>query len=94
MARSDLIKDATRAQRKAIIRRVLSRCGNSSCENCGSCSLGAGDPFGTYQAYIDGEKEIPEISMEIAEHPRAIIDVAGELLAHIAGHIAAMPRSE
>ena len=67
MAKSDLIKDTTPAEREAIIRRALSGCGNGSCENCGSCSLGAGDPFGTYQAYIDGEKEIAEINMEIAE---------------------------
>ena len=67
MAKSDLIKDTTPAEREAIIRRALSGCGNGSCENCGSCSLGAGDPFGTYQAYIDGKKEIAQINMEIAE---------------------------
>lgn len=42
---STLIKDTTREQREEIIRRSLSGCGEGSCENCGSCSLGAGDPY-------------------------------------------------
>ena len=37
------------------------------CDNCGSCSLGAGDPYGTYQPYIDGEMEIADINMMVAE---------------------------
>lgn len=41
--------------------------GNGSCDNCGSCSLGAGDPYGTYQPYIDGEMEIADINMMVAE---------------------------
>ena len=65
--RSTLIKDTTREEREEIIRLALSGCGNGSCENCGSCSLGAGDPFAMYQPYIDGEMEIAEINTRKAE---------------------------
>ena len=66
LVRSTLIKDTTREQREEIIRKSLSGCGEGSCENCGSCSLGAGDPYEVYQPYIDGVKEIREINAEIA----------------------------
>lgn len=66
MARSTLIKDTTREEREEIIRLALSGCGNGSCENCGGCSLGAGDPFQQYQPYVDGLKEIAEVNAEIA----------------------------
>ena len=46
---------------------ALAGCGNGSCDNCSSCSLGAGDPYGTYQPYIDGEMEIADINMMVAE---------------------------
>ena len=46
MAKSKLIKDTTRAEREEIIKLALAGCGNGSCDNCGSCSLGAGDPYG------------------------------------------------
>lgn len=65
--RSTLIKDTTREEREETIRLALSGCGNGSCENCGSCSLGAGDPFAMHQPYIDGEMEIAEINMRKAE---------------------------
>ena len=63
MAKSKLIKDTTRAEREEIIKLALAGCGNGSCDNCGSCSLGAGDPYGTYQPYIDGEMEIADINI-------------------------------
>ena len=66
MTKSTLIKDTTRAEREEIIRQGLSWCGEGSCELCGSCSLGAGDPWAMYQPYIDGEKEISEINAERA----------------------------
>lgn len=66
LVRSTLIKDTTREQREEIIRKSLSGCGEGSCENCGSCSLGAGDPYVIYQPYIDGAKEIREINAELA----------------------------
>ena len=62
MAKSKLIKDTTRAEREEIIKLALAGCGNG-----GSCSLGAGDPYGTYQHYIDGEMEIADINMMVAE---------------------------
>lgn len=40
MAKSKLIKDTTRAEREEIIKLALAGCGNGSCDNCGSCSLG------------------------------------------------------
>lgn len=67
MAKSELIKDTTRAEREEIIKLALAGCGNGSCDNCGSCSLGAGDPYGTHQPYIDGEMEIADINMMVAE---------------------------
>lgn len=67
MAKSKLIKDTTRTEREEIIKLALAGCGNGSCDNCGSCSLGADDPYGTYQPYIDGEMEIADINMMVAE---------------------------
>lgn len=59
-----LIKNTTREQREKIVRDALG-CGGSSCENCSACGVyGAGDPFEMYQPYIDGEKEITEITKE------------------------------
>ena len=66
-AKSKLIKDTTRAEREEIIKLALAGCGNGSCDNCGSCSLGAGDTYGTYQPYIDGEMEIADINTMVAE---------------------------
>lgn len=68
---SNLIADTTREQRQEIIRRSLSWCGEGSCENCGSCRLGSGDPWKIYQPYIDGEREIAEINAEIAAEREA-----------------------
>jgi len=61
--RSILIKDTTQKEREEIIRESLD-CGGSGCENCSSCWLGGGSPWGMYQDYIDGKKEIAEINME------------------------------
>lgn len=58
-----LIKDTTREEREEIIRKSLD-CGGGGCENCSSCALGGGDPYGMYQPYIDGKKEISEINAE------------------------------
>ena len=60
--KSLLIKDTTREQREKIIKESLS-CGGG-CENCSACWLGGGDPWGMYQDYIDGKKEIAQINME------------------------------
>ena len=59
--RSLLIKDTTKEEREEIIRQSLSCEGG--CENCSSCWLGGGSPWGMYQDYIDGKKEIAEINM-------------------------------
>ena len=59
---SILIKDTTREEREEIIRRSMD-CGGG-CENCSSCWLGGGSPWGMYQEYIDGKKEIAEINQE------------------------------
>lgn len=66
LGKSRLIKDTTREERKEIIRASLSWCGEGSCENCGSCSLGAGDPYEIYGPYIEGKEEIMEINARIA----------------------------
>lgn len=67
MGRSILIKDTTKAEREEIIRIALAGCGNGSCDNCGSCSLGAGDPYEMYAPYINGEMEIREVNAKRAE---------------------------
>ncbi len=63
--KSILIRDTTREEREALVHAALS-CGESSCENCSSCSLGGGDPYAMYQSYIDGEKELAEINAAYA----------------------------
>lgn len=60
--KSILIKDTTREEREAIVRKSLA-CADG-CENCNGCGLGTGDPFKMYRPYIEGEKEIHEINME------------------------------
>lgn len=52
-----LIKDTTREERLKIVRDSL---GEEGCANCGGCSLGAGEDM--YQDYIDGIREISEIT--------------------------------
>lgn len=59
-----LIKNTTRQQREQIVRDALS-CGGGGCENCSSCGVyGAGDPFEMYAPYVEGKKEIHEITQE------------------------------
>lgn len=60
---SILIKDTTREQREAIVRRALNFCGDSSCEMCSGCSMGVGKVDKMYQPFIDGHMEIAEINM-------------------------------
>lgn len=56
-----LIKNTTKEQREKIVRDALSGCGDG-CESCAGC--GGTDPVDLYQPYIDGEKEIAEITKE------------------------------
>ena len=63
--KSILIKDTTREEREEIIKSSLD-CG-SGCENCSSCWLGGGSPWGIYQDYTDGKREISEINMAYME---------------------------
>jgi len=59
-----LIKNTTRQEREQIVKNSLS-CGGGGCEDCSSCGVyGAGDPFDMYEPYIDGTKEIHEITQE------------------------------
>lgn len=59
-----LIKNTTREQREKIVRDSLS-CGAEPCDSCSSCGMyGAGDPFDMYKPYIEGKKELSEISRE------------------------------
>lgn len=59
-----LIKNTTREQREKIVRDALG-CGGGGCENCSACGIyGAIDPYEMYQPYIDGEKELLEITKE------------------------------
>ena len=60
--KSILIKDTTREEREEIIKSSLD-CG-SGCENCSSCWLGGGSPWGIYQVYIDGTRSFEDISLE------------------------------
>ena len=73
--KSILIKDTTREEREEIIKSSLD-CG-SGCENCSSCWLGGGSPWGIYQAYIDGKREISEINMAYMEEHRQNRQIRG-----------------
>ena len=66
--KSLLIKDTTREEREEIIRSSLD-CGGG-CEKCSGCWLGGGNPWGMYQDYIEGKREIREINMEYNERYR------------------------
>jgi hypothetical protein len=67
--KSILIKDTTKEEREQIIRESMD-CGGGGCENCSSCWLGGGSPWGIYQDYIDGKREIREINAEYMEKYR------------------------
>lgn len=59
-----LIKNTTREQREKIVRDSLN-CGGGSCENCSTCGVyGSGDPYDMYIEYIEGKKELSDISRE------------------------------
>ena len=75
LMKSILIKDTTREEREEIIRNSLD-CGGS-CENCSSCWLGGGNPWGIYQDYIDGKREIREINMGYMEEYRQDRQIKG-----------------
>ncbi len=63
---SILIKDTTREERIAIVRRGLSSGDCAGCDNCSGCSLGAVPIDKMYQPYIDGEMELREVNMRAA----------------------------
>ena len=57
-----LINETTREEREELVRRGLS-CDANECENCSACGMyGAGDMLEIYRDYIDGKKELSEIS--------------------------------
>lgn len=59
-----LIKNTTREQREQIVRDSLT-CGGGGCENCSGCgAFGAINPYDMYQPYIEGQKELAEITQE------------------------------
>lgn len=59
-----LIKDTTREEREMLVKSGLF-CDANECESCSACGLyGAGDMLELYKPYIDGEKELSEISAE------------------------------
>ncbi|HWT75121.1 MAG TPA: hypothetical protein VN258_10440 [Mobilitalea sp.] len=61
-----LIKSTTREHREQIVRESLD-CGGGGCENCSACgAYGAIDPYVMYQPYIDGIKELFEITQEFS----------------------------
>ena len=61
--KSVLIKDTTREEREAIVRKALwGDCG-AECEFCSGCdNRGGGRIESIYQPYIDGQKELREIN--------------------------------
>ncbi|MBQ3222313.1 MAG: hypothetical protein IJC54_00960 [Clostridia bacterium] len=64
--RSILIKDTTREEREQIVREALSCGSGGGCENCSGCGVfGAGDPLDLYKPYIDGEKELRDVTRDI-----------------------------
>lgn len=66
MSRSVLIADTTREERIRIVEQGLSWCGDSSCDLCSGCSLGAGSVDAMYRPYIEGEMELAEVNRKAA----------------------------
>ncbi len=61
-----LIKDTTREERERIVKNGLG-CDANECESCSACGLyGAGNMLELYQPYIEGLKELSEISAEFS----------------------------
>jgi len=61
-----LIKNTTREEREQIVMRSLS-CGGGGCDECSGCGIyGAGSALDMYQPYIDGEKELAEITAQFS----------------------------
>lgn len=59
-----LIKNTTREQREKLVRDSLS-CGGGGCDNCSGCGVyGASDPYEMYLPYINGEREIADITRD------------------------------
>jgi len=58
MDNSYLIKNTTREQREQIVKDALGNC-EAYCDGCAS-----GYGYDLYQDYIDGKKELTEITME------------------------------
>ena len=52
-----LIKNTTKEQREKIVKDSLGQCGN--CDGCGISGM-----YEMYQDYIDGKKEISDITRE------------------------------
>lgn len=61
--KSVLIKDTTPEERMAIVAQGLSFCDDSSCENCGGCSMGVASVDAMYRPYIKGKLELREVNM-------------------------------
>lgn len=62
MSEQFLIKNTTRAEREAIVRRSLS-CGGGGCDECSGCGVyGTGDAYEMYLPYIEGKMELREIN--------------------------------
>jgi hypothetical protein len=53
-----LIRNTTKAEREKIVGEAIGNCDG----NCDGCACGLGDEM--YRDYIDGKKELKEISME------------------------------
>lgn len=57
-----LIKDTTRRQREELVMDMLTACAGG-CESCPGCGArGGGEAFALYRPYIEGEKELADIS--------------------------------
>lgn len=61
------IKDTTKEERINIINELY-RCRNGDCDNCGICKIFVGvTPLEVYEPYIEGLKELDEVSREFNE---------------------------
>ena len=62
-----LIKDTTKEERIKIINELY-HCHNGDCDNCGICSIFVGtSPMEVFEPYIEGKKELNEVSMEFKQ---------------------------
>ena len=70
--KSLLIKDTTKEDRIRIVNQGLSQCGGA-CDFCNGCdNIGGGRMDSYFEPYINGVKELQELTMEYANSGKVV----------------------